>query len=616
MLSTLLELSRQDRLAAEYPRVRELLEGLPDEALLQAGRLLARVDPDQVRREHPELRTITVAVTGHGTLAPLVPALTAEAARHGLILRPVLCAFNSYISDLSDPSSRLYAAAPDLVACLLDAAVVFDEVPLPWGPDDVRRVAEEKLNLIEQLVTRFEATSQGTLVLNTMPLLRQFAAQLVDYRSRARLGRVWREVNARLLSLAERHRAVVVIDMEPVIAAGVAASDLRLSVYAKAHFTPEALAGYAREIGHLARQTAGYTRKCLVVDLDGTLWGGVLGDDGVEGIEVGEGYRGEAFLAFQRVVKQIESQGVLLAAVSKNEPEIVGRALRDHPRMVLREEDFVHVIANWQPKHENLLMLAKRLGLGIDSFVFVDDSPSERGLIRHELPAVAVVDVDGEPSLHVEKLLRDGWFDARELTAEDRVRTQSYRAEQARQSFLETFSSAEDYLKALGVSVRLSRAAEPEIARISQLTLRTNQFNLTTRRLQPPEVRELIDDPCALVLAIASSDRFGDNGLVGAVFLRRTEGAVHIDNFLLSCRVFSRGIEQACLARILRYSRSTGAEAVFATYRRTPKNHLVADFYPRHGFAVLVDDGDTTTFRHALADMLAEPAHVRLAESL
>jgi FkbH-like protein len=615
-LDTLLELACEGRLAAEYPRVRELLEGLPDDALLQAGRLLARVDPDEIQRKHPSSRSVTVAVTGYGTLAPLIPALTAEAARHGLVLRPVLGDFNSYIFDLADPASRLYAAGADLVLCVLDATVIFDEVPVPWSPDDVQRVAEAKLNLIEQLVARFEATSQGTLVLNTMPLLRQVAGQLVDYRSRARLGRIWREVNARLLSLSERHPAVVVVDMEPIIAAGVAASDPRLSVYAKARFTVEALAGYAREIGHLARQTAGFTRKCLVVDLDGTLWGGVVGEDGVEGIEVGEGYRGEAFLAFQRVIKQIQSQGVLLAAVSKNGPEIVDRVLREHPRMALRAEDFVEVIANWKPKHENLLALAKRLGLGIDSFVFVDDSPSERGLIRHELPAVAVVDVDDEPALHVEKLLRDGWFDARELTAEDRVRTQSYQAEQARQSFLESFSSAEDYLRVLGVSVRLGRAAEPEIPRISQLTLRTNQFNLTTRRLQPSEVRELVDDPSVLVLSIHSSDRFGDNGLVGAVFLRRADGAVHIDNFLLSCRVFSRGIEQACLARILRYSRTTGAEAVFATYRPTLKNHLVADFYPRHGFAALTDDGSTMTFRHTLAEIPAEPAHVRLTESI
>ena len=616
-ISTLTELSRSGRLTAEYPRVRGLLAGLPESALPQAGRLLGRLDPDEVLRQHPTVKSVKVAVTGHGTLAPLIPVLTAEAARHGLVLRSVLGDFDSYIPELANPASKLYTAGADLVLCVLDPAVVFDEVPLPWDPEDVRRAAESKLDLIEQLVTRFGATSQGSLVLNTMPLLRHFTGQLVDYRSRARLGVIWREANARLLSLPERHPSAVVVDMEPLVASGVPASDARMSVYAKAHLTPEVLAEYAREIGHLARQKAGFTKKCLVVDLDGTLWGGLLGEDGLEGIEVGEGYRGDAFLAFQRVIKQIQSQGVLLAAVSKNEPEIVDRALREHPRMALREEDFVQVIANWQPKHENLVALAERLGLSTDSFVFADDSPYERGLVRGELPGVAVVDVDDEPALHVGKLLRDGWFDSWEVTAEDRTRTQSYRAEQVRRGFLESFTAAEDYLHALGLSVRLSRATEQEVPRISQLTLRTNQFNLTTRRLQPSEIRELIKDPSVLVLSIHASDRFGDNGLVGAVFLRHAEDAVHIDNFLLSCRVFSRGIEQACLVRILRYSRTIDARAVFASYRPTAKNRGVSDFYPRYGFAALAGDGSgTLLFRHLLAEIPAEPPYVRLIESI
>jgi FkbH-like protein len=614
-IGTLLDLSRSGRLAADYPLVRALLAELPESALPQAGRLLARLDPDEIRRHHPTVPIVTIAVTGHGTLSALIPALTAELARHGLALRATLGDFDGYVFDLDNPASRLYESQPDFVLCVLDPAVLFDEVPLTWNPDDLQRVAEAKLDLIEHLVARFEATGRGSLVLNTMPLLRRFAGQLVDYRSRARLGIVWREANARLLRLPDTHPGLVVVDVDPLIADGVAASDARLSTYAKAHLTADMLAGYAREIGHLARQTAGLAKKCLVVDLDGTLWGGVLGEDGIEGIELGDGYRGEAFLAFQRVIKQIGSQGVLVAAVSKNEPDIVGRALREHPRMALREQDFVQIIANWQPKHENLIALAERLGLGPDSFVFLDDSTYERGLVRRELPGVAVVDVDDEPSLHAERLLRDGWFDTRELAAEDRVRAQSYRAGQARRSFLENFSSTEDYLRELGVRVRLAQAAEQEIPRISQLTLRTNQFNMATLRLQPSAVRELISDPAARVLSIHASDRFGDNGLVGVVFLRHVGDAVHIDNFLLSCRVFSRGIEQACLARILRYSRTMGVRAVFATYRPSPRNRAVADFYPRYGFDSLADDGSTKTFRHLLAAIPPEPAHVHLVAS-
>jgi FkbH-like protein len=609
----LVELSRAGRLVAEYPLVRELVSGLSGPALLRAGRLLARLDPDEILREHATVSSVTIAITGHGTLGAVVPALTAELARYGLVLRPVLGDFESYVMDLGSPSSKLRAAGADLVLCVLDPAVIFDEVPVPWGPEDVERVAAAKLLLIGQLAAQLETAGQGTLVLNTMPLLRRYAGQLVDSRSRACLGAVWREANARLLRLAQDHPGVVVLDLEPLIADGVAVSDARLSTYVKAHLTADLLAGYAREVGHLARHLSGLTRKCLVLDLDNTLWGGVLGDDGVEGIEVGDSYRGEAFLAFQRVVKQIGSQGVLIAAVSKNDPELVRQVLREHPRMALRESDFASIIANWQPKHDNLIALARTLGLAAESFVFVDDSEYERGLVRRQLPGVAVVDVSDEPALHVEKLLRDGWFDVRELTPEDGARASMYREEVARKSFLDSFGSAEDYLRELGVSVALGRAAEPEIARLAQLTLRTNQFNLTTRRLQPADVRTMINDPATLVLSIRASDRFGDNGLVGAVFLRHSSDMVCIENFLLSCRVFSRGIEQACLAWVLRHARASGARAVSAIYRPGAKNHAVADFYPRYGFVPIAREGTAVTFCHCLAEIMPPPDHVGLS---
>ncbi len=612
----LLALSRSGRLGAEYPLVRSLVSALSGPELLRAGRLLARLDPAEVVRQHPAVPSVRIAVTGHGTLSALIPALTAELARHGMVLRPFLADFDSYVFDLSNPASSLHAERADLVLCVLDSTVVFDEVPVPWSPEDVERAFAAKLRLLGQLATTFESACRGTLVLNTMPLLRRFSGQLVDTRSRARLGAVWRQANAQLLRLPDLHRSVVVVDLEPIMADGVAASDVRLSVYAKAHMSPDLLAGYAHEVGHLARQTSGFTKKCLVLDLDNTLWGGVLGEDGIEGIEVGDGYRGEAFLAMQRVVKQIGSQGVLVAAISKNDQELVGQALNEHPRMAVREEDFVQIIANWQPKHDNLAALAETLGLAADSLVFVDDSTYECQLVRRELPGVAVVNVDDEPALHVKKLLHDGWFDVRELTAEDRVRASRYRGELARKTFLDGFDSLEDYLRELDVSVHLEQAAERDVMRISQLTLRTNQFNLTTQRLQPNEVRQLIEDAAAQVLAIHASDRFGDNGLVGAIFTRHESDLLHIDNFLLSCRAFSRGIEQASLSRVLQRARASGFRAVLATYRPSTKNHGVADFYPRHGFVSTASHETTITFRHDLAQIASAPAYVRVNESL
>jgi FkbH-like protein len=610
----LLELAREGRLAAEYPRVRDLLAGLPEQEQQRAGWPLTRLNADEVLRWHPGVPTVTIGIAGHGTLSALVPALTVQLARHGLLLRPVVGQFDGYVFELSDPQSPLYAARPDLLLCVLDPAMVFDELPVPWTPDDVARAAEARLAVIDGLVRQFLAVGRGTLVLNTMPLLRRDVCQLVDARSRAQLGIIWREVNARLLRLSVDNPSVTVLDLDPILAEGVPANDPRLSVYAKAHLGPDLLAGYAREVGHLARQLRGQSKKCLVLDLDDTVWGGVLGEDGPEGIEIGDGYRGEAFLAFQRAVKQLGAQGVLVAAVSKNDPELVDRVLREHPRMALRSDDFVQVMANWQPKHENLRALAETLGLATDSFVFVDDSPYERGLIRRELPGVAVIEVDDEPAAHLGRLLRDGWFDVPELTGEDRSRPERYRVEVARKGFLDHFDSLEDYLRALRIRVRVRRADRADVSRISQLTLRTNQFNLTGQRLQSTAVRALVADPDALVFAVAADDRFGDNGLIGAILARRAGGVLRIENFLLSCRVFARGIEGACLAWLLRHARETGAEAVLADYRPTARNHRVADFYPRHGFVPegSAMDSGTVTFRHELTDIVSPPAHVRL----
>jgi FkbH-like protein len=224
--------------------------------------------------------------------------------------------------------------------------------------------------------------------------------------------------------------------------------------------------------------------------------------------------------------------------------------------------------------------------------------------------------LDDEPALHIEKLLRDGWFDTRELTTEDTARPARYREQVARADFSRGFDTLADYLHGLQIGVHLDPVGEPHVTRVSQLTLRTNQFNLAGRRLQPPQVRALTEDPYGLAVAIHTTDRFGDSGLVGAILARLAAGVLHIEDFVLSCRVFARGIEQACLAALLEHARATGARAVHGTYRRTGRNGIVADFYPRHGFGLVGDDGSTATFRHDLTDISPAPAYIRLTGRL
>ncbi|MFJ1969315.1 HAD-IIIC family phosphatase [Streptomyces sp. NPDC087903] len=612
-LATLRALHREGTLTAQYGRVRALLTRMPASDLPAAGQLLARLDPQQVCR-HTDVPVVAVSVTGHSTVAPLVAPLTAELARHGLLLEPKVAPYGSYLQDLMRPATP-GEDQPQVTLCLLDAHTVFDDVTVPWRVEDVEAAARARLSLVAGAVRAHQEAGRGLLVVNTVPLPRRYSHQLVDLRSRAQLGMVWRDFNRGLLLLAEKHPGVVTVDLDPLVAEGVPAWDARTAQYARARLSDALLAAYAREAAHIVRARLGRTRKCLVLDLDGTLWGGVLGEDGSAGVELGAGLRGEAFQEFQRVLAQLASQGVLLAVSSKNDSDTVRETLRTHPAMVLREEAFVRVNANWKAKHDNLRDIADRLGIGLDSFVFVDDSLFECGLVAEQLPDVAVVRVDEEPALHPSALLADGWFDLFELTEADLQRAGRYHTEALRQEFREDFGSYQDYLEGIGLEVVLRSPRESEIGRVSQLTLRTNQFHLATERLQVPQVAARTRRPGQHVIAVRARDRFGDHGLVGALFLRREAEVLRIDNFVLSCRVFSRGIESACVAAVLDFARNTGASAVTGRYVPSPRNSAFSSFYAEHGFTVTgtdPDDHNAVVFRHDLGDIAPAPAHLRL----
>jgi FkbH-like protein len=614
-LRTLRSMYAAGMLEAEYGSVRALLARVPESDLPAAGQLLARLDRDAVARHHPGVPLVTVAVTGQSTLSPLIGPLTAQLARHGLLLDPVVSPYSSYLHDLMGPGAGESTPQPLLTLCLLDTHTVFEEVPAPWRVEDVEDAARNRLSLIGKAVRTHQDSGRGPLVLNTVPLLHHHTHQLVDLRSRARLGVVWRQFNSGLLALALEHPGVIVVDLDPLVSQGTPAYEPRTGQYAKARLAEGLLAAYAREIGHLALGRLGRTRKCLVLDLDGTLWGGVLGEEGPDGIELGDGFRGEAFLEFQRVIAQLGSQGVLLAVSSKNDAGAVREALRDHPSMLLREEEFVCVNANWSAKHDNLRDIAERLGLGLDSFVFVDDSLFECGLVREQLPEVAVIHVDEEPALHPSALLADGWFDLPQLTEEDRERAGRYRTEARRQEFREDAGSYQGYLDGLGIEVTVRPLTGSEVPRVSQLTLRTNQFHLATERMQVPQVIEWAQRPGHSVLVVRARDRFGDHGLVGAVFLRHDGEELRIDNYVLSCRVFSRGIESACLSAVLEHARATGAASATGRYLPTPRNAAFAAFYTDHGFDSTdpdPDDPDAAFFRNDLLDIAPAPAHLRL----
>jgi FkbH-like protein len=379
--------------------------------------------------------------------------------------------------------------------------------------------------------------------------------------------------------------------------------------------TTEGSALVAHSVARIVRAAFGKSKKCLVLDLDDTLWGGIIGDDGVDALQLGsETPEGEAFLSFQRYCLALKERGVLLAACSKNDAA-VARSGFTHPDSVLSVGDFSAFVANWAPKPDNLRAIAAALGIGLDALVFVDDNPAEQALVSRELPEVAVV-----RATHVTELAglleREGYFEPFTVGAEDLSRAAYLTANAARQAALASVVSAGDYgayLDSLEMTAEIGPITAAYVERVAQLVNKTNQFNLTTRRYTQAQVETLARDPQCIALYGKLSDRFGENGLVSVVFGRRDGSELHIDAWLMSCRVLKRSFELAMLDALVSAARRRGIEALVGRYTPSPKNAMVAGHYEALGFQRAgEEDAGVTVWRLPLSQVThAMSTHVR-----
>jgi FkbH-like protein len=356
--------------------------------------------------------------------------------------------------------------------------------------------------------------------------------------------------------------------------------------------TPAASLALARSVTAIVRALYGRSRKCLVLDLDNTLWGGVIGDDGPENIKIGrETAVGEAYTAFQEYCLMLRSRGILLAVCSKNDEETAKHGF-EHPDSVLKLSHFSAFRANWEPKHENLTAIAKELNLGIDSLVFVDDNPAERALVASQLPMVAVPDVGSDVTRFIPALEAGGYFETVRVSAEDFSRADTYAANSQRALLKSKFRDYGEYLDSLQMTAEIDAFKPVYLDRITQLTNKTNQFNLTTRRYTAAEIQKMSLDPAYITLYGKLTDAFGDNGLVSVIVGRKDGSTLHIELWLMSCRVLKRDLELAMLDELVTRAQAAGIETIVGYYYRTPRNSMVADHYRRLGFECESQDPD------------------------
>ncbi|MBI3684534.1 MAG: HAD-IIIC family phosphatase [Acidobacteria bacterium] len=379
--------------------------------------------------------------------------------------------------------------------------------------------------------------------------------------------------------------------------------DPRFYLEAKMPCGPQCLVPYAHSVASIVMAISGKSRKVLVLDLDNTLWGGVVGDVGVEGIQLGQGSgEGEAFLQFQQYAKSLRERGILLAVCSKNEDHFARQPFEQRPDMVLKLSDFSCFLANWRNKADNLREIAERLELGIDSFVFADDNPAERALVRRLVPEVAVPDMPPDPAGYVQAVARHRFFETVSWTKEDASRAQYYELNARRKEIAAEATDLDSFLASLDMKARVEPVNRLNIERVTQLVNKSNQFNLTTRRRTVAEVDAIGSNPDWITLTISLNDKLGDNGLISILFSRK-EGNTHvIDTWVMSCRVLQRGVEQLALNELVARCRAHGCSELKGVYIPTERNGMVRELLSSLGFAAAGNDGDTTLWTLSVRD--------------
>jgi len=539
---------------------------------------------------HSGLRPLRMAMLSSHTVDHLLPAIRVAGLQRGLALSVHVSPYGLYRQALLGEDAELAAFAPQILVLALDARDAALQLPLEASQQQVdvavaERVAELRL-LWRRGRERFAAqVIQQTLVPADPPAFGSFEALVpaAPYTVVERLNAAIRQ--------AAREDGVLLMDLAWLAAQGCYGSGIADPVrwhQAKQLVSPNLAPLYGDHLARIAAASVGLSRKCLVLDLDNTLWGGVIGDDGLEGIQLGQGSpSGEAYLAFQRYAALLSRRGIILAVCSKNDPEVAEGAFK-HPDMALRRSDIAAFVANWEDKAGNLRRIAKRLNLGLDSLVFVDDNPAERDIIRRELPEVAVPELPDDVADYPVRLAAAGYFEAVSFTSDDAIRGRSYALDAERELALSQATDMDGYLRGLTMVLHATTIGRTERTRCTQLINKTNQFNLTTRRYSEAEVERIAGSPGAVALAFRLSDKFGDNGLISVV-LARPDPALNddellIDSWLMSCRVLGRQVESAVLEVLCHAATRAGYRALVGEYRRTERNRLVAEHYPQLGF--------------------------------
>lgn len=554
---------------------------------------------------------LKIALIGGSTLFPLSDIIEHAISVTSGFVSIYSGDFNNYRSEINDPGSSLYDFEPDLVFVLPDDSTCRYTGRLTDPPERVAEEIESAANHNLELCRLMRDRTGAEIILCNFLLPPLFDLGQFSSKSPASEWNFRKAVNLSIAASAPNYVHICDLEFLAYRIGGREAQDERSWFESKQLLSPDLQVAVAKETAHIVSSLKKAPKKVLVLDLDNTIWGGVVGDDGMEGIELGDtSPRGEAFKAFQTYILSLTDRGLLLAVSSKNDHENAIEPFQRHPEMVLREEHIVSFKANWEPKAQNIIAMAEELSLGLDSFVFVDDNPAEIEIVNQFAPEVTTVLLGPDPAFYVRQLKESRLFERSSITEEDANKTEQYKRESERKKALGSAVDMDSYLESLEMKGVFRDFDRLDLPRITQLINKSNQFNLTTRRRTESEVEKVIEDPDFTGFTMRLADKFGDHGLISVVIGRRDDDVLEIDTWLMSCRVLKRQVEDAVMNEIVERARLLKCTSVKGLYLATAKNGMVKRHYQDLGFSTVREDEGSGEYQLSVDGFESRPTYI------
>ena len=494
--------------------------------------------------------------------------------------------YDQIYQTIIDEHSFLYSQSPDFIIIYQSSQKLISDF-YKKKLSEKQSFAKTHKHFLEQLTNLINSRLNANIIFINYPEINDSIFGNYTNKTTASFLYQLRLMNLNLMELAINVKNVNICDLSTIqnfIGRSTLSSD-KMYITADSVLSLDALPVIAKNINDIIQAYQGKFKKCLILDLDNTLWGGIIGDDGVEGIQIGDLGIGKAFSKFQQWIKQLKERGIILAVCSKNTEHIAKEPFEKHPDMELRLEDIAVFVANWNNKADNIRHIQSILNIGFDSMVFLDDNPFERGIVKKEIPEITVPDLPEDPAEYLSFLYQQNLFETTSFTEEDTKRNDQYREEAERAVLLQTFTNEADYLQSLEMKAEIQPVNKFSLPRAAQLTQRSNQFNLRTIRYTEEQMHAIITDPNKFTLSVSLKDKFGEYGLISLIILHKTsKDQLFIDTWIMSCRVLKRNVEEFVLNKMVNLAAINGCQSLRGEYLPTQKNGLVKDHYKNLGF--------------------------------